>query len=110
MEQKDKNFSQLHYEFHKLIEAEKVRDCILVSLRDELVENKYHLDNLDTLHVIKDAIDIPIEFINKERKGDIKETSYSDIVKTSRVLEQISLHDFTRKSLVKCGMYIPFPK
>lgn len=113
MEWKDKDtkFSQLIDEFHKILEAEKVRDCILTSLRHEFVDNKYKLDDLDKLNIIIDAIDTPVEFIKAERKGDAsKESPYSETVKTSRVLEKIPLHEFTRKSLSKCGLYIPFPE
>lgn len=110
MVQKDNNFSDLIYESHKIFEAEKIRDCILTSLRDELIENKYKLDNLDKLHIIKDIIDVPIQFIKEERTGESsRESPYSEAIKTSRVLEKIPTHHFTKKSLSKCKLYIPFP-
>ena len=104
-------FSELPEEFQKVAKAEKVRDCILVSLRDELIRRQEHLEYIDVLDVVRDAIDIPEKFIKAERKGEAsRESPYSETVKTSRILEQMPLHDFTKKSLAKCGMYIPFPK
>lgn len=107
-------FSELPDKFNNILEAEKVRDCILVSLRGELIWREEHLKDSDILDVVRDAIDIPVRFIEAERKEDVsRPAQYLEpvrTVKTSRILEQIPLHDFTRKSLAKCGMYIPFPK
>lgn len=100
-------FSALPGELLKITEAEKVRDCILVSLLDELIEPKEHLDDTDILDVVRDAIDVPTEFLKSKMEG---ESQMHQTVKTSRVLEKISLHNFTKKSLSKCGMYLPFPK
>jgi len=111
MTQKYNNFSDLIYKSHKIFEAERIRDCILISLRDEFVENKYKLDDLDKLRIIKDAIDVPTNFIKEERSGESsRESQLSETIKTSRVLEKILTHYFTKKSLSKCKLYIPFPE
>lgn len=102
---KRSKFSTLPCEFQRIIEAEKVRDCIISSLLDELTEPEEHLKNTDIVNVVRDAVDVPVQF-TKSKLGE----SMSRTVETSRILEKIKLHDFTRKSLVKCGMYIPFPK
>lgn len=98
-------FSALPDELQKITEAGKVRDCILVSLLDELVEPKEHLNDTDILDVVRDAVDTPVEFAKSKFGG-----SAPQAVRTSRILEQIPLHNFTKKSLSRCGMYLPFPK
>lgn len=98
-------FSAFSDELQKMTEAGKVRDCILVSLLDELIEPKEHLDDTDILDVVRDAVDIPIEFAKSKFGGSAPQS-----VRTSRILEQIPLHNFTKNSLSKCGMYLPFPK
>ncbi len=102
-------FSELPDKFRKILEAEKVRDCILVSLRDELINRHEHLDNADIIDVVRDAIDVPVKFVESKYASQYWHT-YLEEVKTSRTLEQIHLHSFTKKSLSKCGMYVPFPK
>ena len=104
-------FSELPSEFQKIVEAEKVRDCILVSLRDELIKRQEQLGYIDILDVVRDSIDVPEKYIKTERKGETSsESPLSEVVKTSRILEQMTIHNFTKKSLKKCGMYIPFPR
>lgn len=100
-------FSALPDELQKIMEAEKVRDCILVSLLDELIESKEHLDDTDILDVVRDAVDTPEEFLKSKMEAD---RQMSQTVRTSRVLEKIPLHNFTKKSLSKCGIYLPFPE
>ena len=82
-------FSELPNDFRKLLEAEKIRDCILVSLANELGEPKEQLDNTDILDVVIDAVDVPIKFVKSY--GSKYWDSYSEEVKTSRILEQIPL-------------------
>jgi len=100
-------FSALPDELQKITEAEKVRDCVLVSLLDELIEPKEHLNDTDILDVVRDAVDTPKEFLKSKIEGD---RQMPQVVRTSRILEKIPLHNFTKKSLSKCGMYLPFPK